>query len=262
MFQGTRAGISRKHSPFMRQRKINPGNAESVIQRGNNITIVPFDDEARLSVSSTERRSIRWPLNIDVIGGGAPPNPDNIDVNDDLFPGWRAYAYHCASGTCTSPLQDPLYIEIENTLSETWTNAFMVMRINHVGATSTEYLFRVKEMYICQDTDGVSLSDITEDNSGISNPNGVYSFQIAATANDGTKRMTAFTSAPSRLATVKDSDQVEDAYNDMTNPVIIYPQGFFAPFGVYGANFMLPTGPNQIAGISLTTFPFMIRYTP
>lgn len=246
----------------MRRRKINPGNAECVIQRRNNITIVPFEDDALLSVDSVERRSIRWPLNIDVIGGGAPDNPDNIDVNDDLFPGWRAYAYHCASGACTSPLQDPLYIEIQNNLTETWTNAFMIMKINHVGATSTEYLFRVEEMSINQDTDGVSLSDITEGNSGITSGAGVYSFQIAATANDGTKRMTAFTSAPSRLATVKDSDQVEGAYTNMTNPVIIYPQGFFAPFGVYGSNFMLPTGPNQIAGISLTTFPFMIRYTP
>lgn len=246
----------------MHQRKINPGNAECVIQRGNNITIVPFDSDARVSVASVERRSIRWPENIDVIGGGAPDNPDNIDVNDDLFPGWRAYAYHCASGTCLSPLQDPLYIEIQNTLPETWTDAFMVMRINHVGADPTEYLFRVEEMYICPDTDGVSPSDITEGNSGIINGAGVYSFQIAATANDGTKRMTAFTSGPTRLAVVKDSDQVEAAYANMTNPVIIYPQGFFAPFGVYGSNFMLPTGPNSIAGISLVTFPFMIRYTP
>lgn len=246
----------------MRQRKINPGNAECVIQRGNNINIVPFDGDSRVSVASVERRSIRWPENIDVIGGGAPANPDNIDVNDDLFPGWRAYAYHCSSGTCTSPLQDPLYIEIQNDLPGTWTNAFLIMKINHVGATSTEYLFRVEEMSIRDSLGGVSPSDIIEDNSGIAVPEGTYAFQIATTASNGTKRMTAFTSGPTRLATVRDSDQVEAAYYNMTNPVIIYPQGFFAPFGVYGSNFMLQTGPNSIAGIALTTFPFMIRYTP
>ncbi len=246
----------------MLQRRINRGNAERVIQRGRNVTIVPFDGETRLSVSSAERRVIRWPYDIDVIGGGAPDNPDNIDVNDDLYPGWRIYAYQCASGTCSDPLQDPLYLEVQNLLSESWSTAYMVMRINHVGSTPTEYLFRVQELSIRQDLDGVTTNDITEGNSGIISAEGVYSFQIAATASDGTKRMTAFTSSPVRLAMVNDSDQVEAAYNDMTNPVTIYPQGFFSPFGRYGSNYMLPTGPNQIAGIALTTFPFVIRYTP
>lgn len=241
----------------MRQRKIHPGNAESVIDRGRNVTIVPFENESAISVSRNERRSVRWPIGINVIGGGEPENPDSIDVNDAAFPGWRVYAYDCANSPCTAPEASPLYVEIINRLGSSWTNAYMVLKINHAGASPTDYLFRVQEISIVSNVSDVATADLTYGASGMINTSGVYTFQIAATAGDGSRRMTMFTVQPEMLATFRNSDLVEIGYNARSNPVTLYVAGLFER---YDGLFTYPTGPNQPA--ASFNIPFIIRFTP
>ncbi len=241
----------------MRQRKINLGNAESVTQRGRNVTIIPFENESAISVSRNERRSVRWPIGIDVIGGGEPENPDNIDVNDAAFPGWRVYAYDCANSPCTATETDPLYVEIVNLLQTGWLNAYMVMRIEHAGASATDYLFRVTSINIESNIADEVPVDLTYGASGMIVTQGVYVFQIAATADDGSKRMTMFTSRPDRLAQVRNSEFAEAYYNSQSNAVTLYPAGLFER---YDGEFMYPTGPRQSA--ASTDLPFIIRFNP
>lgn len=241
----------------MRQRKINLGNAESVTQRGRNVTIVPFENESVISVSRNERRSVRWPIWINVIGGGEPENPDSIDVNDAAFPGWRVYAYDCANSPCTAPEAAPLYVEIVNLLQTGWLNAYMVMRIEHAGASATDYLFRVTSINIESNIADEVPVDLTYGASGMIVTQGVYVFQIAATADDGSKRMTMFTVQPEMLATFRNSDLVEIGYNARSNPVTLYVAGLFER---YDGLFTYPTGPSQPAASS--DIPFIIRFTP
>lgn len=242
----------------MRQRKIHPGNAESVINRGRNVTIVPFDGESSIQMSSVERRNIRWPNGIDVIGGGAPDNPDNIDVSSNLYPGWRIYAYDCANSPCTATETEPLWIEVLNQLGNSWVSAYMVLQVSHVGATPTDYLFRVTELSIRSVISDLTAVDLTYAGAlGMVNTVGLYIFQIAATASDGSKRMTMFTNAPGWLASVNNSDLVEQGFLAGTNSVDLYAAGLFER---YDGGFMYPTGPYQDAGS--VDIPFIIRYTP
>lgn len=241
----------------MRQRKIHPGNAESVIDRGRNVTIVPFEGESSIQMSSVERRNIRWPDGIDVIGGGAPDNPDNIDVSSNLYPGWRVYAYDCANTPCTAAETEPLYVEIVNLLQTGWLNAYMVMRIEHAGASATDFLFRVTELSIRSVVADITAVDLAYGASGMIITQGVYVFQIAATAADGSKRMTMFTSRPDRLALVRNSEFAEAYYNSQSNAVTLYPAGLFER---YDGEFMYPTGPNWNA--SSADLPFIIRFNP
>lgn len=241
----------------MRQRKIHPGNAESVIDRGRNVTIVPFASDESISVAVNERRVIHWPDGIDVIGGGAPDNPDNIDVSSDLFPGWRVYAYDYSNPPYTTTETDPLYVEIVNLLQTGWLNAYMVMRIEHAGASATDYLFRVTSINIESNIADEVPVDLTYGASGMIVTQGVYVFQIAATAADGSKRMTMFTSRPDRLAQVRNSEFAEAYYNSQFNAVTLYPAGLFER---YDGEFMYPTGPNWNA--SSADLPFIIRFNP
>ena len=241
----------------MPQRKINLGNAESVTQRGRNVTIVPFSSDESISVAVNERRVIHWPDGIDIVGGEEPTNPDGIDVSNALFPGWRVYAYDCANSPCTATETDPLYVEIVNLLQTGWLNAYMVMRIEHAGASATDYLFRVTSINIKSIIADDVPVDLTYGASGMIVTQGVYVFQIAATAADGSKRMTMFTSRPDRLALVRNSEFAEAYYNSQFNAVTLYPAGLFER---YDGQFMYPTGPNWNAASA--DLPFIIRFNP
>lgn len=241
----------------MRRRNINAGTAEMVVERNGSFQIIPFESETPMSVSRNERRVIRWPMGIDVIGGGAPDNPDNVDVNDAAFPGWRIYRYVDTGtpGVATGP--DPLYLEIDNQLPSSWTNAYMVIRLEHVGASATDYTFRVDELSIRSSVSDVITADLTYGNSGVINGTGAYAFQIAATASDGSKRMVMFTNRADVLATVRNSDLARNYYSLRTNPVTLYPALIQERFDDV---FMYPTGPNQ--DINTADIPCIFRFTP
>lgn len=192
----------------MRPRKIAEGNAAGVIQVGRNVTIIPEEPQPVLSGRTTSKKiAVRY-AGLDVVNGGPAENPDGLSPNDPLFPGWTIQEYNCATGVCASMPGTTTYVEIINNLPDDWEEAWLIVELEHVGASGTEYLFKVTSASIesadLPDDEKINLSYHYAGGS-MAATSGAYSVQLATTV-DGVRRMVSQFDAPDQHANYFDED--------------------------------------------------------
>ncbi len=216
----------------MPQAKINVGNAEDVIQRGRNVTIVPFDESpAEINSASIRSIKVRY-LSMDVANGTNPPNPDSINVNLDTFPSWKVAKYDCANGSCPANPAAQTYVEVSYNLSDTWENAHFVASIVHAtdeGAASDEMLFKVESASIVSNADALTPAPITYSLStgNIVNGVGLYVWKIAMTDEDGKRIMLMGMRDNVEWDWLHDSAYLDSVHASRGFPSILYISGKF-----------------------------------
>lgn len=230
--------------------KITNGNAKEVIVRGDNVTIVPSEEESFARISLQTLSSVKLTGGgLFVVNGGPPPQEDPnfpISVNDPLFPGWRIEEYNCASGVCASLPGTTTYVEIINALPSDWVDAYLVVEMEHAGA-STELLFRVVSATL---VDSEGLSGFTIQNMGyaisggaVTTSTGAYYLQLATTDADGVRIMTSQMRMPSWMSDVGITDQtsIESLTSPLTTTSLVRLDGVVIPDDFY--NMLDPSVP-------------------
>lgn len=231
----------------MRPPKINPGNAEDVIQRGRNITIVPRSGEL-VSPGSRRKTSVRLTgYGMFVVNGGPQPNPDEIPVNESTYPGWKIEEYNCAFGSCaTFPAAPDRFVEVVYDLPDNWTNAYLVVEMAHAGATPDEMLFRVVSAKIVDDG-GLSFYTFVNMSYSLStgevdNTVGAYYIQLATTDTDGTRILTSQMREGSWMSAdvgFQNQEAIDALRSPLTAQDIVRLDGVFLPEDFY--NMLTPS---------------------
>lgn len=175
--------------------RIQRGNSAGIIYGKRGIIILPEPDEVR-GYDSTELVTLRLG-GLDVVNGRSAPNPKEIDVNDPEFPGWSIQKYICATGFCTlnfesNPnLHDK--VEIQNTLSANWVNAYLNVVIKVDTSYPGEFWMNVQSAVISE-TEAVKTTIKYAYNTGLGYyvfpvDMGTYSIKLATTLSSGKKIM-------------------------------------------------------------------------
>lgn len=168
----------------MPRRNIELGNAADVMQHGRNVTIIPEEQASpSLAADNQVKVALRY-YGLDIVNGGPAPNPDAISVDSTSFPGWKIEKYNDQTGTV------PMVEIIDNT-DENWEDAWLVVSLEHSGATLADYDFTVTSATIESVTP--STSNVTRHYAApgnVSSTTGTYALHIATTV-DGVRKMIA-----------------------------------------------------------------------